>query len=526
MSKLQNFTLTTAISILGFSTINITNADASTLGSKLKLVTLAQSDRATAELLPNNPDYISTIAKADRDRIAQNDSVETGDEMIDALQERQEKIENLKELKNLQEQLDNTNLNNKKLEALQQTELNITNLEELQELEAIVNNGNLDNAEILDTLQDQGFNIENIEKLQKIQTILNADKSAISESSDSSRLSATMAFRMLTIGIPATILVFLVGMPFVKGIAGVFKDNIDEKFGKPKVPDGSIALHNKALKEITLIGNKAERINDDKFGNEEFILLIQIKIDIAKKTEGYPELSYRIELLKAAIIAQKSFLKLESTELRYRSRKQQEFYQYVAENLEEDIDKEAFAKKVKKKQIEVLPLITTDEGRDAIESYVKEIKNISQYDLGLKLLTLFKQYDLKDFSILKKVSDVVESLQGQDLLSPKNLVSLVLENYEAFEKLTPILGISEAESSPTTYARILQVIGLENRHGKAYLQFEQLVQLLKTWEKPDKTIKMVREEYTSNKYQIPSEFEQEIPGIDIYRKYAKYLPDL
>ncbi len=88
------------------------------------------------------------------------------------------------------------------------------------------------------------------------------------------------------------------------------------------------------------------------------------------------------------------------------------------------------------------------------------------------------------------------------------------------------MGISEAESSPTTYARIVQVIGLENRHGKAYLQFGQLVQLLKKWEKPYKTINMVREEYTSDKYQIPSEFEQEIPGIDIYRKYAKYLPDL
>ncbi len=46
-------------------------------------------------------------------------------------------------------------------------------------------------------------------------------------------------------------------------------------------------------------------------------------INVAKKTEGYPELNNSVELLKAAIIAQKSFLKLESTELRYRSRKQQ-----------------------------------------------------------------------------------------------------------------------------------------------------------------------------------------------------------
>ena len=212
--------------------------------------------------------------------------------------------------------------------------------------------------------------------------------------------------------------------------------------------------------------------------------------------------------------------------MRYRSRKQQEFYLYVADNLGEYIDKEAFAQKVKKKQTELLPLITTEEGRNALESYIKEINNISKYDLGLKLLALFKKYDLKDFSILKKVSDVVERLQGEDLVSPKDLISLVLENYDAFEKLAPILDISESELSPNIYARILQIIGLENRHGKSYLQFKQLVELLKKWEKPYKKLNMIRKEYTSHKYQIPSEFEEEIAGIDVYEKYAKYLPDL
>ena len=144
----------------------------------------------------------------------------------------------------------------------------------------------------------------------------------------------------------------------------------------------------------------------------------------------------------------------------------------------------------------------------------------------MKLLALFKKYELQDFSILKKVSDVVESLQGQDLFSPKELISLVLENYEAFEKLAPILGISEAETTPTTYARMLQVIGLENRHGKAFVQFKQLVKLLKKWEKPYKAIAMVRKEYTADKYRVPPEFKQDIPGIDTYEKYAKYLPDL
>ncbi len=231
-------------------------------------------------------------------------------------------------------------------------------------------------------------------------------------------------------------------------------------------------------------------------------------------------------MLQAAIIAQKSFLRLEQTELRYRSRKQQEFYQYVADNLADDLDKEAFSRKIHQKQVEVLPLITTEEGRAAIDTYATEIKVLSQYKLGLKLLALFKQYELQDFSILKSISDVVESLQGKDLITNDNLISPVLENYESFEKLGPILGISQAESTPQAYAKILQVIGLTNRHSKAYLEFGQLIKLLKKWENIYKAIALVREEYTTDKYNLPAEFTANIPGISVYQKYAEYLLDL
>ena len=377
--------------------------------------------------------------------------------------------------------------------------------------------------EMIDALQNRQEKLENLNKLQKLKE---KDNSENIKSERSLELSQPSAFKMLTIGLPTTLLVILVSIPVVKGLGEVFKSNVAEKFGKPKVPEGSVILHNRTLKEITVIGNNAEKINDDKFGNEEFKQLIQFNVNVAKKTEGYPELYKSVELLKAAIIAQKSFLKLESTELRYRSRKQQELYNYVADNLVKDIDKEAFAKQVKQKQAEVLPLINTEEGRGAIDAYVKEISVLSQYNLGLKLLALFKQYNLQDFSILKKVSDVIESLQAKELLSPKDLISSILEHYEAFEKLAPILGISEAESTATAYARVLQILGLINRHGKSYIQFEQLVELLKKWEKTYKNIAMVRQEYTSDQYQIPQEFKEDIPGINVYQKYAKYLPDL
>ncbi len=376
---------------------------------------------------------------------------------------------------------------------------------------------------MIDALQNRQEKLENLNKLQKLHK---KDNSENLSSDQSLELSQPSAFKLLTIGLPATLLIILVNIPVVKGLREVFKSNVKEKFSKPKVPEGSVILHNRTFKEIIVIGNNAKKVNDDKFGNEEFKQLIQFNVNVAKKIEGYPELYNSVELLKAAIIAQKSFLKLESTELRYRSRKQQEFYNYVADNLVEDIDKEAFAKQVKKKQAEVLPLINTEEGKVPIDAYVKKINVLSQYNLGLKLLALFKQYNLQDFSILKKVSDVIESLQAKKLLSPKDLISSVLEHYESFEKLAPILGISEAESTATAYALVLQILGLMNRHGKSYIQFEQLVELLKKWEKTYKNIAMVRQEYTSDQYQIPQEFKEDIPGINVYRKYAKYLPDL
>lgn len=375
--------------------------------------------------------------------------------------------------------------------------------------------------EMLDALREREKRIDaGLDKIRK------STETAEPEVLEDSGMSSQMTFMMLAIGLPAIVLVFLLGKPIVQGFIGVLKNNYEEKFGKPKVPEGSVNLHARSFKEITLIGNQAEKINSEKFGNTEFLLLLKIKINMAKEAEGYQGLSNCVDLLQAGIIAQKSFLRLEQTELRYRSRKQQEFYRYVAESLAEEIEQEAFMRKIKKKKTEILPLITTQEGRDAIDVYSKELKVLSQYQLGLKLLALFKQYELQDFSILKNISDVVEALAGKDLIKSDDLVSAILEHYESFEKLGPIIGIAPAESTPQAYARILQVIGLTNRHGKSYLEFEQLVKLLKKWETPYKAIAIVRKEYTEGEYNIPAEFKQDIPGEQTYQKYAEYLPDL
>ena len=99
---------------------------------------------------------------------------------------------------------------------------------------------------------------------------------------------------------------------------GIISD-LQDKYGKLQVPEGSIFLHNRALKELTQIGTQAERINTEKFGSEEFKLYLTIKRNVKQKKPDYLQLNNSVELLRAAIVAQKSFLRLEQIEIRFRN---------------------------------------------------------------------------------------------------------------------------------------------------------------------------------------------------------------
>lgn len=309
---------------------------------------------------------------------------------------------------------------------------------------------------------------------------------------------------------------------FIFGKDGLV-DDLQDKFGKPEVPEGTIFMHDRALKDLEKIAQQVGRINADKFGNKEFLLFVKIRQSIEKGLEEYKAIGDRAELLKVAITAQSSFLRIEQTELRFRSRHQQEFYQFVIDSLNQDIDKAKFRNQIKRKLADIIPLLNTEEGREALQAYLKEIDKISEHKLGLKLLALFKQYQLADFTILKRVSAIVNQFKEYDLLTAKSLVTFVINDYEIFEKLGPIIGVSESESSPETYANILQHIGLISRHEKSYEKFQQLLEALRKWQKPYKKISMIRQEYQASEYRLPQEFSQDIPGLNIYKKYEKFL---
>ncbi len=246
MIKLQYLTLATAITILG---LNIKTIDTNASVIK-KRTNLAQNNQVTSYQLAQKSldrkksstsedmEAIETIQKRDKkiqgfkdmlkiDGIVpevdnEGESVDTSDEMMDAIQKRQNKIQNLKELKILKDKF-----NKEKIEELKKEDINLNDAEEFEELQSIINDESLDSDEILKALQKQNINIESVDKLQKIQKIINTGKpkSSSFKSDDSDKLSPMTAFRMFTIGIPATILVFFIAKPFVKGTFGVVKSN-------------------------------------------------------------------------------------------------------------------------------------------------------------------------------------------------------------------------------------------------------------------------------------------------------------
>lgn len=150
-----------------------------------------------------------------------------------------------------------------------------------------------------------------------------------------------------------------------------------------------------------------------------------------------------------------------------------------------------------------MPLLNTEEGKTALLGYVKEINLIAEQQLGLKLLRLFKQYNLADYSILKTVSDIIDRLKGRDLRDSQELVGIVIENFEIFDKIAPIIEIPQGKSEPKTHANLIQYIGLINRHEKSYYDFSKLLEFLEKWQKPYRLLTTIRTEYTANNYRLP-----------------------
>jgi hypothetical protein len=296
-------------------------------------------------------------------------------------------------------------------------------------------------------------------------------------------------------------------------------EKLTAKFQKPRVLESDKFLHQRNFEKLKLITNQAENLNADKFGNTEFMAFFRIKSYIARSIDEYKNLDQIIELLTVAIGAQTSFSLIDSTESRYCSSGQQQLYKFVDGLLAQDIESSEFKNQVNSKLQEVLPLLKTEEGKVALQAYAIEINKISNNALGLKLLLMFKKYQLEDYSILRGIANTINKLESEDLLNLDSLLVLVMVQYDIFEKVGPIIGIEDRYNRPETYSKILQYIGLKARHEVSYQKFHEFLVLLKQWEVHYKSVVNVRQKCTVTEYRLPKEFTTDVPGLALYKKY-------
>jgi hypothetical protein len=297
-----------------------------------------------------------------------------------------------------------------------------------------------------------------------------------------------------------------------------------DRVQKPKVLESDEFLHQRNLDQLTTIAAQAESIHGEKFGNNEFTTFVKIKSYIHRSMGEYAGLDHNIDMLTAAVSAQNSFLTIEGSESRHCSSTQQELYKLVNRLLREEISPQELVQQANQKLGELLPLLKTEEGRVALQNYVKEIEKVSQNPLGLKLLLLFKQYNFDDFSTLRSVSTTINQLGNEDLLNLDGLLVLVMVKYDIFEKLGPIIGVLEEHNRPETYAKMLQYVGLKAHHEESYQKFQDFLLLIKKWGTHYQTVINVRQKYNAKEYRLSKSFTATIPGIELYKKYKEIQP--
>lgn len=293
--------------------------------------------------------------------------------------------------------------------------------------------------------------------------------------------------------------------------------------GKQEIPESTISLYNNTLKSIKNISALLKSVDNEKFTSREFVNFLNLNRQFESNTGAYEGLKYSIELLRVALETKESFLKIEATETRYRSYSQQEFYEYVYEYLQQDLSVDEFQTLVQRQLNDIIPKIKTDDGKAAIQSYVNQLDIVCKDKLGLKLLFLFKQYDLSNFALLRTVSEIADTFYNKNLDSLKEFMVVVQLNAELFLKLGQIIQVPAGKNKPETYALMLQYIALRNRHQKSYGQFQQLLGLLKEWQRFYHPLITIRQEYPFSEYKQPSIFAEEIPGLNIYEKYQNHV---
>jgi hypothetical protein len=328
----------------------------------------------------------------------------------------------------------------------------------------------------------------------------------------------------------APVLAVVAGSLFLFSIAYVVKNlkkfsasssnNVVQRLLKEQVPESDIRQHRRDLTNLKYLVQKAENLDSEKFQNNEFSMFSKIKSYIAHNVYEYADLNAVVDMLNVAISAQKSFAAIYQIESQFHSKSQQDFYDYVTHYLnKEELDRIELKKKVLRKAEAVCGELKTEEGRAAIATYASEIVKVSENDFGVELLRLFKKNHMSDYSLIGKIGESIDRLDGANLVDLDGLMLMVLEKSNAFEKIGAVLDLKEEANSPDTHRKVLQFIGLKKRYQASYAKFQDLLATVKEFHRYYQSIIAIREKYPAKTYRIPVEFTVELPGLKLYKKY-------
>lgn len=296
-----------------------------------------------------------------------------------------------------------------------------------------------------------------------------------------------------------------------------------QKMFKGEVPESSVRLYTQSLRQLKSMIAIANKMENEKFSSREFSTFVQINSAVKSNAGQYESLGRSIDLLRVALETKDCFSKIEQTESRYHSYSQQEFYEYVFDLLEREVPKEQFKELVEKQLLGVISKVKTEEGKIALQSYMNQLNILSEDQLGLQLLYLFKQYDLSNLSLLRKVAEIADTFYDKNLSDFNEFSIAARFQDEVFMKLGEIIQIPPDKNVTDTYALILQYIALRNRHQNSFAQFEQFMSLLKKSLKFHDSIMATRKQYPPSDYKQPLIFQKEVPGGDLYKKYQEFI---
>jgi hypothetical protein len=294
-------------------------------------------------------------------------------------------------------------------------------------------------------------------------------------------------------------------------------------FYRKKVPKGIIFVHGRELERIAPLSENAEVLDIEKFKGSEFIEFLRIRQQLYNNSGPYEGLENSFRLLNTAIEAKTCFEKIWQIEFRFLSSKQQECYQLVDRLLADNRRGKDFQDLLEAKIEEVLPFITSKEGQQAIVAYGNTYIQLSEYEFGLDLMRLFKQYKMSDYIVLVTIDKILRQYKKEDLTDFRTALIQVTNNFDAVEKLGPIIQLSKKKAVPETFARMLQFVAMLAKHEDSYAKFQHLIAILEEWNVAYQAILEIRRDYSGEVYRQPKEFAQKIPGEKLYEKYKKWF---